>query len=253
MAGFSFGAGSLYGIKTVAAGSVATPVKFAGFQEGSIEMTGTVKEAYGQYTFPIAVAKGTSKTTGKLKQVIIQGGAYSDLFFGGSNVRDAPVANQMYIAEDEAATIPSQTTYTVTATHGATFLQDLGCFNATTGAQMTCILTGPTVAGTYEVSAAGVYTFSAADAAVPVTLNYAYTLTTGHTLSVYNQLLGVTPSWQCWFRTQYLTKQVVFKFMKCVSSKLSFATKLEDFMMPEMDFAYFADDNNLVLEIGYPD
>ena len=73
---YSFGSGVLVGTRTDVVG--ATPVNFGLVQEVTIEETATVKELYGQYQHPIAIARGTMKTTGKAKVARISGGTLAE-------------------------------------------------------------------------------------------------------------------------------------------------------------------------------
>ena len=230
---FSFGSGVLIGTRTDIVN--ATPVNFGLLQEVTIEETASVKELYGQYQRPIALARGTIKTTGKAKVARISGLAFANLFYG---VAAAP--GQLATAFSEAGTVPASSSYVVTAANAATFVDDGGVIYATSGLPLTKVGTAPT-SGQYAV-AAGVYTFAAADAGKPVLLSYTYTLATaGEKIVVQNQLLGTTPMFQALFFTSFQGQAVSLKMNACTSNKLSFQTKLEDFVVPEFDFACFAD------------
>ncbi|MCI0468398.1 MAG: undecaprenyl-diphosphate phosphatase, partial [Beijerinckiaceae bacterium] len=63
----------------------------------------------------------------------------------------------------------------------------------------------------------------------------------GQKFTVANQLLGTTPTFQAVFYTTFQGQAISLKLNNCTSSKLSFHTKLEDFVMPEFDFSCFAD------------
>ena len=230
---YSFGSGVLFGTRTDVAG--ATPVNFGLVQEVTIEETAGIKELYGQGQRPVAIARGTIKTTGKAKMARISGLALASLFYGVT-----PQAGQIATAFAEAAAVPAATPFTVSAANAATFVADHGVIYAATGLPLTLVAAMPT-AGQYSV-AAGAYTFAAADEGKAVLLNYAYTVTaSGQKIVVTNQLLGTTPTFSARFFTTFQGNPISLFLNNCTSSKLGFGTKLEDFVMPELDFSVFAD------------
>ena len=74
---YSFGSGVLLGTRTDIAN--ATPVNFGLVQEVTIDETATIKELTGQFQRPVAIARGTIKTTGKAKVARISGMAFANL------------------------------------------------------------------------------------------------------------------------------------------------------------------------------
>ena len=236
---FSFGSGVLVGTRTDVLN--ATPVNFGLLQEVTIEETASVKELYGQYQRPIAQARGTIKTTGKAKVARISGLAFANLFYGV-----APAAGQLATAFSEVDLVAAASPYTATAANAATFVDDGGVVYASSGLPLTKVVSAPT-SGQYAV-AAGVYTFASADAGKNVLLTYTYTLASvGEKIVVQNQLLGTTPTFQALFTTTFQGQAVSLKLNCCTSNKLSFQTKLEDFVVPEFDFACFADAGGSVM------
>ncbi len=236
---YSFGSGVLVGTRTDIVN--ATPVNFGLVQEVTIDETATVKEIYGQYQYPLVGARGTIKTTGKAKVARISGLAFANLFYGVT-----PVAGQLGTAFAEAGSIPSSSPYTDTVINAAGFVDDDGVVYASTGLPLTKVASAPT-AGQYSV-AAGIYTFSSADSGKAVLINYTYNVTsTGQKLAITNPLLGTTPTFQALFYTTFQNQAVTLKLNNCISNKLSFQTKLEDFVMPEFDFSCFADASGNVM------
>ena len=72
-------------------------------------------------------------------------------------------------------------------------------------------------------------------------VSYTYAVTAaGQEFTLANQPLGTPPTFQAQLYTSFQSKPVNVKLFNCVSSKLSFATKLEDFVVPELDFDVFA-------------
>jgi len=234
-----FGAGSLWAIRTDAAG-VMTPVKFGVLQETSFEFSKTIKELHGSYKMPIAIGEGAMKASGKAKSARIFTQLYADIFFGVT-----PATGSILVAEDEAGSIPL-TPFAITVANGATWTDDLGVFSAATGLPYVKVASGDTpLTGQYKCAASGgVYTFAAADTGLAVLINYAYTGVAGRKITLSNQLLGQSTTFQAWFKGLYNGKQTVLKIFNCVSSKLSLPTKMEDFTIQEFDFSMFVDGSN---------
>ncbi len=236
MALYTFGSGTLFGVRNDVAN--ATPVKFGALQEASVEFSAASKELYGQYQFPLAVARGKAKITGKAKFGQIQGRAFTDLFFG-----QTANAGQTTVANAEAGAVPGSAAYTIQVTNHAAFVTDLGVVYAATGLPFTLVASSPS-AGQYSVSA-GTYTFAAADAGAAVLLSYQYTISgTGQSFTLVNPQMGVQPAFQLVLETSYQSpsglKKADLTLFNCVSSKLSLDAKQEDFTIPEMDFEAFA-------------
>ena len=236
---YSFGSGVLIGTRTDIVN--ATPINFGLVQEVTIDESASVKELYGQYQHPLAVARGTIKTTGKAKVARISGLAFANLFYGAT-----PVAGQLATAFAEAASVSSAAPYDVTPANSASFVDDAGVISATTGLPLVKVAGSP-AAGQYSL-ANGVYTLAAADAGKALLLSYTYTIAAGgQRFPVLNQLTGTTPTFQAQFFTTFQGQAVSLKLNACTSSKLSLQTKLEDFVVPELDFSCFADATGTVM------
>ncbi len=231
---YSFGSGVLFGTRTDIAN--ATPINFGLVQGVTIEETATVKELTGQFQRPLAIARGTIKTTGKATVAKISGIAMASLYYGLT-----PAPGQIATAFGEAGIVPSTGTPAITVLNASEWLNDDGGVTyAASGLPLIKVVSGPTI-GEYSV-AAGVYTFSAADANAAMLISYTYTIAAGgQRFTVVNELLGTTPTFKACFYTTFQGKAVTLTLNNCTSSKLSFETKLEDFVMPEFDFSCFAD------------
>jgi hypothetical protein len=235
MPNYQFGSGKLYGL--VGAVPVARP--FGALQEISVDISFNLKELYGQDQFPLTIARGQGKIEGKAKYANLNGGMINDIFFGQTNAtgKKVPVSR-------EPGTIPT-TPYQVTVVNSATFAEDLGVVIAATGVPMVRVASAPTT-GQYSV-AAGVYTFAAADTGIAVLIDYAYTVAaSGNTTTIVNQLSGTTPSFAAAFAIKYGAGSLYLHLNSCISSKISFATKIEDFLVPDFDFKAFADASGTV-------
>lgn len=243
MSAFTFGAGTLWGVNT--SSGTNTPQKFGTLQEVSIEASFNTKELYGSMQFPVAIARGTGKVTGKAKFAQINGEIYNSLFFGANMT-----TGQILTANAESKSIPVSSPYTATVANSANFAADLGVKFVATGIPLKKVASAPTT-GQYSV-AAGVYTFAAADTGLAVEISYTYNDTTaGKKIVIDNQLLGTTPFFAIYFTTVFNGKQVNVQLPQCTSNKLSLiSTKLEDYGVPEFDFSAFANDSGNIMTIS---
>lgn len=241
---FVFGSGVLIG--TPQGGS---PINFGLAQEISLNVSTSTKALFGQYNFPVAIGSGTRKMTGKAKLARISGQALGSLFFGVT-----PNAGSTQTQYGEATNAPSSSPYTYSASFHSTFTADQGVVYAASALPLKQVASSPTV-GEYSV-AAGVYTFSAADAGAGVLISYTYTLaSSGESIAVNSQLIGPTVTFSAnLFATDPTTgKQFSMLLYNCVADKLALGTKLEDFMVPELDFACFANAAGQVCQINFGD
>jgi hypothetical protein len=252
----SFGQGALWGARTdaVIAGTPDLGARqFGVLQDIQVDFDFTSKELYGQSQFPVAIARGQGKITGKAKFAQVLGLLYSDLFFGLTGA-----TGQFGVAQYEAGTVPAVSTYTITVANAATYNDDLGVTYASSGKRFTRVTT-PSSAGQYSVNfATGIYTFSAADASAAVVISYSYNVTTtGNKITISNQLQGTTPVFKATFYQEIspygiggsaVNAPLALRLNACVASKLSLPTKMEDFTIQELDFSAFADASGT---IGY--
>ena len=202
------------------------------------------EELYGQLQFPVAIARGQGKITGKAKFAQILGLLYSDIFFGVT-----PATGQFAVSQLEAAAIPATTPYTITTANAASYNDDLGVSYAVSGKRFNRVTT-PSAAGQYSVNfATGVYTFSSADASAAVLISYTYSVaTSGNRLTLANQPMGITPTFKATFYTAYNGSGTALRLNACTANKLSLPTKLDTWTIGELDFTAFADASGT---IGY--
>lgn len=215
-----------------------TPAPFGTLQDVTLDFSYTEKELRGQNLFPEEVAQAEAKASGKAKFGRVDLALFNAQYFNGTL---SP--GTMKVSYNEAAAVPTATPWTVTVANAATFKDDLGIVYASnTHQRMEKVATAPAT-GQYSVNAAtGVYTFAAADANIAVLISYRYSVVgSGHILNVQNQLAGAAPYFSVILRNSYQGNEQGFKLYRCTSSKLSFATKLGDFMIPEFDFTALAD------------
>lgn len=249
----TFGPGIAICRRVDIANGVAVNVGFA--QELTLELAGTLKELYGQKQYPLVVARGTIKATGKLKTATISALAWNNMFFGQSFTSGGLTWNI-----NEAQTVPG-TPFTVTVTNAATFDADLGVVYAATLLPLQRVAAGSEAAGKYSVSEIGVnkgkYVFAVADTALGMLMTYSSTTAAGQSLIVANQAIGTTPVFQLDYYTnlnQPTTKPFVVRIYTCVGSKISpLMAKLEDFTLPEIDFSFYGNSIDQVVDFVFPE
>lgn len=242
-----FGTGVLWGTQlTDNAGTAIanpTPQRFGVLQEGTIDISGALKELYGQKQFPVAIGRAAGKITLAAKAARIQASLFNAIFFG---VPAGVTTTRVLVANDEAASIPA-TPFTVTVTNSATYTADLGVYFSATGLPLTRVASGPTT-GQYSVSA-GVYTFAAADTLLGVLISYQYT-GTGKKIAYTNQLMGYAPTFSADLYVPYQGKSLVVHLYSCISDKLNIGTKQQDFMVPDFSAQAFANASDQVIDIS---
>ena len=228
------------GVITVTPANVTNPTPYnVGYaQEISYEESFTNKAVYGTFRRALAIGAGTIKATGKVKAVRWSISAMAALLYGV-----APTVGQTTTAIAEAQTVPAVSTYTVTVNNAATYSQDQGVVYAATGAPLKRVAS-VTTAGQYSVNTStGVYTFYSGDANAKVQITYNYTVSaSGYSLLGSAQLLGPTVTFGLNIAVSDPTNSNVgtLQVFNAVVSKWSFATKLEDFDMPEFDYEAYA-------------
>ena len=232
---YEFGTGTLYG-KSLNSG-VQTPVRFGALQGVSVDFAFTQKELYSSKQFPIALARGTGKITGKADFAQFNAQVFNDLFFGANSVSNGCIRT----VSSEACTV---TANIATAVNGANFATDLGVVRAADGVVFTKVAAGPLALQYSCNETTGIYTFNNSNNNTPVLLSYNWTDTlTGKKITITNQNLGAAPQFLAVFTNSFgvPAKQMTLVLNACMSSKLSLATKLEDFTIPAFDFSAFAD------------
>lgn len=244
MTQYHFGSGTVIGKRTDVANT--QPALLGVLQDITVDFDRTLKELIGQYQMPVAIAASALKITGKAKFGRFQATQFNNLFFGATQA-----TGMTELALAEAATIPGSP-FQVTVSNGATFVEDFGVFDATTGVQYTPVPSGPTT-GQYIAGAVGVgqYTFAAADTTKAVVIYYSYTVSTAGTskITLANQLMGQQPVFKValknkWTDPSGTVKDLVLVLNSCVSSKITMPFSNQDWSIPELDFSAFADASN---------
>jgi hypothetical protein len=241
-----FGAGALWATPTVDAYGNAvtnpTPVLFGVCQEIAVDVSFDTKMLYGYGQFPVAIARGKGKVSGKVKFGQINGAAFNVLF--GQTITASILGDYL----DNTGTLIPGTPFSITPTvpGTGTWTADLGVRD-TSGVTYTRVASAPAT-GQYTVTA-GVYLFATADTGKTVLINFQYTATsTVAKKSVISNLnMGTAPTFRTDILMPFNGKMGVFSLNNCVANKMPLQTKLDDFTIAELDFDAFADPNTGVI------
>lgn len=275
MSQYLFGAGVLWGTPlqdafgNAIAANVQTPVNFGALQDVSLDISFDTKMLYGSNQFPLAVGRGKGKVSGKAKAAKINGLMWNELVFGqtmaGTGVADVFDTTGIAIPTTPyqitvSTSAPSATTVQMPPqTGGLTSTDTFGKFLSIRdhlNNPMVQVASAPAT-GQYSVSA-GQLTFAAADTALTVFIDYQYTYTVTATpasdvpriSTVNNVLMGYAPVFGVDLYVPYAGKQLTITLPQAISTKLTLATKLDDFTEPEFDFEAFADSSGRVMIYG---
>lgn len=230
-----FGAGAVWGTPTMDAygASIAnpTPILLGVMNDISVDISFDEKLLYGRRQFAIARGRGKGKVEWKAKSAQISGAQLATLFFGQA-VTSGLFAD--YIDETGSAIPATPFSLTPTVPNAGTWAADLGV-RSITGVPFVRVAANP-VTGQYAV-ANGVYTFAAADTGATVFISFQYTAasTGAKTASIGNVAMGNAPSFRLDLQHSFQQKGLSLSLFNCASSKLSLASKQDDFMVPEMD------------------
>lgn len=252
MSQYNFGSGTLICKRTDV--SLTQPAFLGVLQEVTINLDTTLKGLLGQRRVNVAMAAGQLKVTGTAKFARIQMTQMTNLMVGGTTT----VGTQPLMPlTGEAGTVPGTSTYTITVSQSATFVEDLGVFYASgskAGQQLQPVAASSEATGKYSV-AAGVYTFAAGDASAPVLIYYRYTSSTGFQNAFVNPMMGTAPTFQLNLENQWTDQQGAVKSLylllhACQSSKLSLPMKNQDWTIQEFSFEASADASGNVFTWG---
>jgi hypothetical protein len=213
-------------------------------QDNTIDFTFELKELYSQLGFPIDIARGKGKITGKAKTARVFANLYADIFFGATVTANS----EDNVNENETHTIA---TTTVTVAAATSYVADLGVFYNAQGNLRFQYVTGtPSATGTYSTGTNGVYTFFSGDIGASVAISYVFTDSNGKTITITNNFMGYTPTFLATFyqqrNTQGSTGQITLRLNECVSSQLSLPSKIDDYAIPDLNFSAFSNYSNQI-------
>ena len=215
------GIGVLYAVPS---GATPTPIPIAILKDVSLDFKVQKKPLNGQWKFAIDVAEFIQSCDLKIGQADFRASVMQMLFAQATST-----TGQTLPATGEAWTIPG-TPYQVTVTNSATWTEDGGVYDYTSGLWMTRVASGPAT-HQYSVSA-GVYTFAAADTTHNVSIVYSYTSTAGNTVSVQNATMGPSTNYAVRVYNQYTingaVKALGWKFPAVHFKGMGISLKAED-------------------------
>lgn len=259
---FVFGPGSLIATPLTDAfgNAIATPSprRLGAFQEASFDTSADTKMLYGPNQFPLAIGRGKAKVGLKVKSAQVSVDQWNALYIGQPlNQTNSIIAAYIDTLGTAIPTTPFQITPVTTYAAylqgtSPTFDYDLGVQDGN-GRTYTRVASGPTT-GQYSLSA-GVYTFATADTGKIVFISFSYTATNAATgtntyVVVNNIAMGQAPFMQLDLFCTYGGNPLLVTMYQAVATKLSFATKLDDFAIPDLEFDGFSNSSNQAYRIA---
>lgn len=214
-----------------------TPVRFSVLQKVDLEFSYKLKELRGQAVYPITAGASDGKLSGKMTLATYSGQLFASAFWGSP-----ASAAGISVTEDEVHVVPASTPWQVTIAAAKT---DLGVIYATSPVgsfqkQLTPVA-APTTQGQYSFApATGIYTFTTLDAGANIYISYEGAGANNSLWTIPNPISGQPPSFQVNFAGFWNGVPYLFTFPFCMSEKLTWGTKLNDFVMPEIDFEVFS-------------
>jgi hypothetical protein len=216
-------------------------------QDNSVDFSFEVKELYSQLGYPIDIARGKGKVTGKAKMARVFAALYADIFFG-----DSVNTGEDNVSENEVHTLA---TTSVAVTNATAFIADLGVYyNAAGNFRFSFVTGAPSAAGTYSTGVNGEYTFATADIGATVSISYVYTDSSGKTITINNHFMGYTPTFIGTFYQQRATQgssgQLTLRLNECVSSQLSIPSRIDDYAIQDFSYQAFSNFSNVIGSIS---
>lgn len=231
---YAFGAGGAWAVLDA---SNPTPTRFGAVQGANVKFTGALKSLHGQYQYALATGRGATTVGGDITFAQLGARMLNDLIFGGTLA-----TGQVRVADKESGTIA---TNAVTVTNSATFATDLGVRAGSTGLPMVRVASSP-AAGQYSVSA-GVYSFNASETETSVIIDYTYTVSgSGQKVTIGNPLMGAVSAFAATLTQQFKGLYHTLQLNACTAGSLDFATQMEDFTKPKIDFQANVDSSDVL-------
>lgn len=250
MAQYLFGAGKIHvtPIQDVYGNPIinGTPVEVGVVQSVSVDISYDLKELYGRGQFAVDAARGKGSIKCKATMGRINGALLNSIFFGGVLSEGGITAVAQTI---NGEVIPAGAIVTPTVPNMGTFVKDLGVTDGK-AIPLKRVASAP-VTGQYSVNeTTGAYTFATADTAKTVFISFKYSaMVAGAKSGLVNNLdMGYTPEFGVDLMRDYKGKFMGMEFFRCVSNKLAFSSKQDDYDLPEFEFQPMADDLNRVFK-----
>jgi hypothetical protein len=233
-----FGSGVLWATpQTDAYGSaiaMPTPFQFGILQDVSFDESFSQHLLRGQNSIPVDAARGEGTVNIKAKSASISILPYAAAFYGQSATTGLITSINDNTGQVAAATIA------VTLPVGTTYFANMGVRVDIYGTPMIRVATAPTT-GQYTCDGAGNYTFAAADFGKLVFIDFqVMSASAGKTFVMNNPPMGLNPTISLDFGMMRNGKVLTFTYHRVISSKFSYSSKLQDFIMPELDMMAIA-------------
>ena len=225
-------------------GANASPIQVGTLKDVGLDISYGVAELRGSNMFADDIALKDGKITGKAKAGRLYGATLMAIMQGMTSA-----VGQRAVIYDERASVPT-TPFQITVANGATYAEDLGVVDITSGVILTKVASGPTT-GQYSVTAVGVYTFAAADTGHIMSFRYAYLIAaSGSTYSLLNSVMGgtVAVKYGLHLYNSYAGACSGFKLPAVIFPKLGLASKAGDYMELDIDFQAFPDATGKVID-----
>lgn len=231
MADIIFHSGKLIAIpKNVA---VPTPRHIMTIQETSFDFKGDLKRLMGEGQYAVDAAIGSVEISLKCKNGQLNMRTVNELFFA----KTVAASGEEFV-ENEQITVAAGA---ATLAGGAATLGDYGIFNKATGEQYTRVASAP-AAKQYVFGASGALSFNVSENANVLLANYTKTnSTTMESIDLTNDLAGTTVTVEGLFHKKMRDgRQLNIRLYNLIVPSLSFAAKLNDYVMPEFTIEAFA-------------
>lgn len=211
-------------IYAVPQGANPTPIPFALIKGADVEDSQAKIDFRGQYRAPIDFGDGPLDIKVKIDFADFRATAIAALHTGATTTTGSTL-----LSPGESFTIPT-TPFQVTVAQGATFKENASVYDVTAAKWLGVVPSAPTT-GQYSFSAAGVYTFAAADVAHVVVIYYSYTsASVGNTVTMTNQIMGASTYFLVrvfnLYTLQGVVKPLGWEFPQAHFPKLSMAMKV---------------------------
>lgn len=227
----NFGVGKLFGIPS----DGSTPIEFGILQDVSVGFSWEKKELYGSLQFPAKVVRGKGKIEGKAAFAEINGLAFNFLLAGTASAGSKNVVTTK-------ATVPAATPWNIVTAANNVNLGVYDVSNPLVAVPMKLVTSAPT-SGQYMYNVTtGTYTFASADTGKAIMYSQMFNAAgTGTTIALGNPAMGNSPVFKAVLNGVLDNKQITLTLNACMTTKFDLSFKQEDFLIPQFDFAAFAD------------
>jgi hypothetical protein len=248
---FIFGIGGLFGRRVGGnAATPDTPQQFGTLQDVSVDFAQKLVQLRGQNKAPDDIAPSDMDFKGKASFATIQIDTYNVLFFA-----DTITTGSKIPIDSEASGAVAANNYSAVnrGANGANFVANLGVKYADGSGTLQETSAGNEATGKYSIGTgnnAGIYKFGGNDAGNNKTflVSYAYTATTGKTLTVTNHKQGYGPVFEMYLMQNYQDPGNGLHIFAARASKMSAPMKRDNYMISDFEFECFPDSQGRIFE-----